>query len=78
LLEAVREENQKIRNPRFWTLKIYKKLRGRKNFVISYTDKKKIEFSSYIWKFRVEQLHSHIITNGLLISGEIFAHFLIY
>jgi hypothetical protein len=48
LLEAVREENQKIRNPRFWTLKIYKKLRGRKNFVISYTDKKKIEFSSHM------------------------------
>ncbi len=34
--------------------------------------KKKIKFSSYIRKFRVEQLQS------LLIYGEIFAHFLIY
>jgi hypothetical protein len=41
--------------------------------------KKKIKFSSYIRKFRMEQLQSHIyITNGLLIYGEIFAHFLIY
>ncbi len=39
--------------------------------------KKKIKFCSYIRKFRVEQLQSHV-TNGLLIYGEIFAHFLIY
>jgi hypothetical protein len=35
--------------------------------------KKKIEFSSYIRKFRMEQN----MTNSLLIYGEIFAHFLI-
>jgi hypothetical protein len=41
--------------------------------------KKKIKFSSYIRKFRIEQLQSHIcMTNGLLLYGEIFAHFLIY
>jgi hypothetical protein len=41
--------------------------------------KKKIKFSSYIRKFRMKQLQSHIcMTNGLLIYGEIFGHFLIY
>jgi uncharacterized protein YjbI with pentapeptide repeats len=41
--------------------------------------KKKIKFSSYIRIFRVEQLQRHIfMTNGLLIYGEIFTHFLIY
>ncbi len=41
---------------------------------------KKIKFSSYIRKLRVEQLQSHIcMTNGLLlIYVEIFLHFLIY
>jgi hypothetical protein len=33
--------------------------------------KKKIKFSSYIRKFKMEQLQ---MTNGLLIYGEIFAH----
>ncbi len=37
--------------------------------------KNKIKFSSYIGKLRVEQLQ---MTNGLLIYGEIFSHFLIY
>jgi hypothetical protein len=48
--------------------------------VILYTDKKKKrKFSSYVRKIRVEQLQSHTyMTNGLLIYGEIFAHFLIY
>jgi hypothetical protein len=46
---------------------------------IRHTDKKKkIKFSSYIRKFRVEQLQSHNMSNGLLIYGEIFAYFLIY
>jgi hypothetical protein len=41
--------------------------------------KKKITFSSYIREFRVEQLQRHTyMTNGLLIYGEIFVHFLIY
>ncbi len=42
--------------------------------------KKKIKFSSYLRKFRMEQVPSHItyMTNGLLIYGEIFLHFLIY
>jgi hypothetical protein len=45
--------------------------------MVSTTIKKKIKFSSYIRKFRLEQLQSHM-TNGLLIYGEIFAHFLKY
>ncbi len=42
--------------------------------------KKKIKFSSYIRKFRMEHAvaKSIYMTNGLLIYGEIFAHFLIY
>jgi hypothetical protein len=43
--------------------------------------KKKIKFSSCVRKLRMEQLQSHIlITNDLLINGEIFAHlpFLIF
>jgi hypothetical protein len=40
--------------------------------------KKKIKFSSYLKKFRMEQLQSHIMTYRLLMYGEIFAHFLIY
>ncbi len=41
--------------------------------------KKNIEFSSYIRKFRVEQFHTYShMSNGLLIYGEIFAHFLLY
>ncbi len=39
--------------------------------------KTEINFTSYIRKFRMEQLQSYM-TNGLLIYGEIFAHFLIY
>ncbi len=39
--------------------------------------KKKIKFSSIIRNFRMEQLQSYM-TNGLLIHGEILAHFLIY
>jgi hypothetical protein len=36
--------------------------------------KKKVKFSSYIRKFRVEQLESHsYMTNGLLIWGNICA-----
>ena len=47
--------------------------------VVATLIKKKIKFSSYIGKLRVEQLQSHIcMTNGLLIYGEIFAHSLIY
>jgi hypothetical protein len=42
--------------------------------------KKKIKFSSYTRKFRVEQLQSHTVYdyNGLLIYGEIIVYFLIY
>jgi hypothetical protein len=42
--------------------------------------KNKIKFSSYIGKFRVEQLQlaKSYMTNGLLIYGKIFSHFLIY
>jgi hypothetical protein len=45
------------------------------NYICSYGTliKKKIKFSPYIGKFRVEQLQSHIyMTKGLLIYGEIF------
>jgi hypothetical protein len=88
---------------------------GGGNFLVQTLIKKKIKFSSYIRKFRVEQLQSLLLlnyllaltaglqrvdfvkffhndnygtvflrekktymTNGLLIYGEIFAHFLIY
>ncbi len=41
--------------------------------------KKKIEFSSYIWKFRVEQLQSHIWGRpGFLIYEEMRKYFPIY
>jgi hypothetical protein len=44
--------------------------------------KKKIKFSSYIRKFKMEQLQSHIGLTKLrpphIQYGEIFAHFLIY
>ncbi len=41
--------------------------------------KKKITFSSYIEKFRMEHaVAKSYMTNGLLIYGEIFAHFLLY
>jgi hypothetical protein len=44
-----------------------------------HTDKKKNNFSSYIRKFRMEHaVAKSYMTNGLLIYGEIFAHFLIY
>ncbi len=48
--------------------------------VLLYTDKKKRKFSSYIRKFKMEQLQSHIwlTDSSILIYGEIFAHFLIY
>jgi hypothetical protein len=46
--------------------------RGQENNALM---KKKIKFSSYIGKFRVEQSY---MTNGLLIYGEIFSYFLIY
>jgi hypothetical protein len=39
--------------------------------------KNEIKFSSYIRKFRVERCKVYM-TNGLLIYGEIFAHFFIY
>jgi hypothetical protein len=42
------------------------------------TDKNKIKISSYIRKFRMEQLHDYVYMISLLIYGEIFAHFLIY
>jgi hypothetical protein len=40
--------------------------------------KKKIKFSSYIRKFRNGAVAKSYMTNGVLIYGEIFAHFLIY
>ncbi len=40
--------------------------------------KKKRKFSSYIRKLRMEHVAKSYMTNGLLIYGEIFAHFLIY
>jgi hypothetical protein len=41
--------------------------------------KKKIKFSSYIRKFRMEHaVAKSFMTNGLLIYREIFVHFLIY
>jgi hypothetical protein len=47
------------------------------NFTNPSLIKKKIKFSSYMRKFRIEQLQKKsYMTNGLLI-GEIFAHFLI-
>jgi len=51
------------------------------SFTLKYHDaliKKKNKVSSYIRKFRMEQLHIYCMTDGLLIYGEIFAHFLIY
>jgi hypothetical protein len=51
--------------------------RGEKTTLI----KEKIKFSSYIRKFRMEQLQSHM-TNGLLLYGDISSYirkpFLIY
>ncbi len=41
------------------------------------TDKKKIKFSSYIGKFRVEQLQSHM-RKGFLIYEEMHKYFPIY
>ncbi len=40
--------------------------------------KKKIKFPSYISKFRVWAVAKSNMTNGLLIYGEIFVHFLIH
>jgi hypothetical protein len=52
------KDNRKVKNTR---------VAAPSGFGLSYTDKKKIKFSSYIRKFRREQLQSHIqMTNGLL------------
>ncbi len=40
--------------------------------------KKKIKFSSYIGKFRVEQLQSHIMRKGFLKCEEMGKYFPIY
>jgi malic enzyme len=46
--------------------------------MVSTLIKKKIKFSSYIRIFRSGAVAKSYMTNGLLIYGEIFAHFLIY
>ncbi len=51
------------------------RLRVKSCWAAIYTDNK-YQISSYIREFRMEQLQRHI-TNGLLIYGEIFAHFLV-
>jgi hypothetical protein len=44
----------------------------------SYTDEEENQISSFIRKFRMEQVAKSYMTDGLLVDGEIFAHFLIY
>jgi hypothetical protein len=43
-----------------------------------FTDKKEIKFSSYIKKIQNGAVAKSYMTNGLLIYGGKFAHFLIY
>ncbi len=53
------------------------KLKGRKEILGRALIKNKIKFSSYIKEIQSGAFANSYMTNGLLIYGEIFAHFLI-